>query len=259
MKTSNNTILITGGSGGIGFELASQLLALGNTVIVTGRDQANLDSAKRKLPGLHTIRSDVGNAAEIAGLYRQVVEEFPRLNVLVNNAGVMRKINLHTFGPDLEDITQEIEINLNGTIRMVMQFLPHLKDQSHAAIVNVSSGLAFTPFPISPIYGASKAGVRAFTRALRIQLKHTNIQVFELAPPAIDTSLNDKFAEELKGSPVMEVAKLVTEAIKGIEKNQLEIRPGMANTLKIMSRLAPEFILGQLSKPVDQMLAETKG
>jgi uncharacterized oxidoreductase len=119
MKLIGNTILITGGTSGIGFELASRLIALGNTVIVTGRSQSKLDAARQKLSGVHTIKSDVSDPTAIARLYQQIVEEFPDFNILINNAGIMRKINLQTFGSDLQDITGEVEVNLNGVIRMV--------------------------------------------------------------------------------------------------------------------------------------------
>ncbi|WP_438034242.1 SDR family oxidoreductase [Sorangium sp. So ce204] len=258
MKLQGNTILITGGSGGIGFELASQLLRRGNTVIVTGRDQGALDAARRRLPGLRTLQSDVRDPHAIAALHERVMKDFPAMNVLINNAGIMRKVNLQTFGADLQGITEEIEINLSGSIRMVMQFLPHLKAQARAAIVNVSSGLAFNPYPIAPIYGATKAGIHSFTQSLRVQLKQTNVRVFELAPPAVDTPLNHTFADELRGTPLMSVAKLVDETLKGLERDRPEIRVGFANVSKLMSRIAPGFILKQLSKPVDQMLAQMK-
>jgi uncharacterized oxidoreductase len=258
MKLEGNTILITGGSGGIGFELASQLLRRGNTVVVTGRDQTALESARQRLPGLHTIRSDVRDPQAITSLFRQVATTFPGMNVLINNAGVMRKINLQTFGSDLQDVTEEIDINLSGPIRMVMQFLPLLKRQDQPAVVNVSSGLAFNPYPIAPIYGATKAALHSFTQSLRVQLQHTNIKVFELAPPAVDTPLNHKFAEDLKGAPLMTAAKLVEQALKELERDRLEIRVGLANVMKLLSRIAPNFILKQLSKPVDQMLAQMK-
>jgi uncharacterized oxidoreductase len=258
MKTSGNTVLITGGTSGIGFELATQLAKRGNRVIVTGRARPALEAARERLPDVAFIESDVSDGRAIVELHRRVLAEFPQLNMLINNAGIMRKINLHTFGPGLDDITREVDINLGGTIKMVMQFLPHLKAQGHAAIVNVTSGLAFNPYPISPIYGATKAAIHSFTQSLRIQMKNTNVKVFELAPPAVDTQLNHAFAQDLKGTPLMSVTKLVDEALKGIEKDRLEIRVGFANVSKLMSRLAPGFILKLLSKPVDQMLAEMK-
>lgn len=260
MKLTGNTILITGGTSGIGFELATRLTALGNAVIVTGSSQSKLDAATRKLPGLHAIKSDVSDPTAIARLHRQFVEEFPRLNVLINNAGIMRKINLQTFGTDLQDITREVEVNLNGVIRMVAQFLPRLKAQNRAAIVNVSSGLAFVPLAISPVYCATKAAIHSFTQSLRIQLKNTNVAVFELAPPITATPLfSDGININDVGVKPMDVKTLVKYAIDGFERDRLEIRPGPSNRLKIMSRLAPNFILKQLSKPVDRMLAEPKG
>jgi uncharacterized oxidoreductase len=257
MNVSGNTILITGGTSGIGFELATQLLALENTVIVTGQSQPHLDFARRTLPGVRAIKSDLGDPAAIANLYQQIADEFPNLNVLINNAGIMRKINLQTFGSNLQDVTREVEINLNGAIRMVVEFLPLLKMQNRAAIVNISSGLAFVPLPISPVYCATKAAIHSFTQSLRIQLRNTNITVFELAPPITATSLfrGDMSANDVGVKP-MDVKILVNRAIDGIKKDRLEIRPGLSNMLKIMSRLAPNFILRQLSKSVDRVLTQ---
>jgi len=255
MKIADKTILITGGTSGIGFELAAQLLRLGNTVIITGRDPAKLAAAQKNLPQVHTLQSDVSDPQAIPVLFDKVTKAFPALNILINNAGIMRKINLHDA--DLEDIAREIETNLSGPVRMVKQFLPHLKTRESAAIINVSSGLAFIPFPISPVYSATKAGLHAYTECLRVQLKNTRIKVFELAPPATDTPLltGDFHPDDMKGVRVMDLAKMVEQAIQGLRKDQLEIRPGLSNVLKLMSRIAPQFMLNQLSKPVDRMLA----
>jgi uncharacterized oxidoreductase len=257
MKLSNNTILITGGASGIGFELASQFLALKNTVLITGRDQGRLDVAKAKLPGVHTFASDASNAIAIGALFDKVTREYPALNVLINNAGIMHEINLQTAKPS-DDLCAEIETNLNGPIRMIQRFLPHLKNQPEAAIMNVSSGLAFVPLPTSPAYCATKAGLHSFTLSLRVQLKNTKVKVFELAPPATDTPLLDQsHPEDFKGIRIMSVAEMVQRAIKGFENDEMEIRPGPSNQLKLMNRIAPQFILDQLSKPVDRMLAES--
>lgn len=259
MKMSGNTVLITGGTSGIGLELANQLASLGNTVIVTGRDQAKLDLIGKEHPSLTTINSDVSDPAAIAQLYERVTKEFPKLNVLINNAGIMRKINLQDKGVDLEDLVREIETNLTGPVRMVKQFLPHLKLQGSSAIVNVSSGLAFVPFPISPIYSATKAGLHAFTRSLRVQLKNTSVRVFELAPPSTQTPLQNAFdSTDVKASANMDVNKLARKAIKGLTRDRLEIRPGASNVLKWISRIAPGIGLRLTSGPVDAMLARTQ-
>lgn len=255
MQTTKNTILITGGTSGIGFELAKQLSALGNTILVTGRDPARLERAKKLLPNVHTFQSDVSDIKSIESLYSAVVGKFPELNILINNAGIMKMINLHEEGP-IEQLTQEIDINLHGPIRMVRTFLAHLKKKQAAAIMNVSSGLAFVPLPTSPVYCATKAALHSYTQSLRVQLKHTSVKVFELAPPATATELlsGSMDSEDMKGIAVMSVEQMVKAAVVGLQKDQFEIRPGQANQLKLMSRLAPQFILNQLSKPVDRML-----
>ena len=247
MKLEKRTILITGGTSGIGLEMAKQLLERGNTVIITGRDQARLEVAKRTLPGIHIFKSDVSDPAAIATLHDQVIAQFPALDILINNAGIMRNLNLNQ-NRDLTDVTREIEINLSGPVRMVQQFLPHLKTRRDALIVNVSSGLAFIPFPISPVYSATKAGIHAFTQCLRIQLEGSSVRVVELAPPGVETPLfRGEFAEETKGQKGMDVVVLVKAIIAGIEAGKTEIRPGLSNVLKSMSRIAPEFMLKQIS------------
>lgn len=254
MNLSNNTILITGGTSGIGLEFTKQLVNLGNTVIITGRDQAKLDKTKKAFPNVYIFLSDVSDPKDIRELHRKVVTQFPSLNVLINNAGEMRKINLHDTSYDLENITREIEINLSGPIRMIQQFLPHLKTQKSAAIFNVTSGLALIPFPISPIHGATKSGLRSYTKSLRIQMKNTNIKVFDLVAPGAKTPLNDKFENDIDPKTLMKADKLVAVAIKELENNTFEIYPGAAKAIKIISRLAPGFLLKQLSKPMDKLL-----
>lgn len=250
MELTDNTILITGGTSGFGYEFAAQLLALGNTVLITGRDPAKLDQTKRKLPGVHLFQSDVSDLEAIILLFENVTKQFPDLNILINNAGEMRKINLHDTATDLLDITREIDINLIGPIRMVQQFLPHLKTKKSAAILNVTSGLALVPFPISPIYGATKSGLRSYTQSLRVQLKNTAVKVFELVAPAAKTPLNDTFMgiDGFDSSTLMEPGKLVDAAIRGLQKDQFEIYPGVARIMKLMSRIAPKFLLSQTSK-----------
>jgi uncharacterized oxidoreductase len=249
MNMTRNTILITGGSSGIGFELARQLCE-DNTVIITGRDSEKLKAAKSALPKIHAIQSDVSDPGAIAALQVQATRDFPPLNILVNNAGIMRKINLRGSEADPLAITCEIETNLSGPIRTVSQFLPHLQKQPTAAIVNVTSGLAFVPFPISPVYSATKAGLHAFTQALRIQMRKTRVKIFELAPPGTETPLfrGDFDTTDLGNVKGMDVAKLARLAIRGMQNDVPEIRPGLSNLLKLMSRIAPGFALALLAK-----------
>ena len=257
MNLSHNTILIIGGTSGIGFELARQLLAKNNTVIITGREEAKLEAVRRQLPGLKTAVCDVSDPRSIAALHEHIAAAYPGLNVLINCAGIMRKLNLHRAGADLMDATREITTNLNGTIWGCLQFLPLLKGQPTATIVNVSSGLAFVPMPISPIYCASKAAIHSFTQSLRMQLQDSAVRVVELAPPATETPLfhADFTSEDTGGMVPMPVATLVAHALAGLARDVTEIRPGLANVLKIASRVAPRFMLKQLSKSVPAMLA----
>ncbi|MGV3765512.1 MAG: SDR family oxidoreductase [Chitinophagaceae bacterium] len=249
MRLTNNTILITGGTSGFGLEFAKRFLTLGNTVIITGRNQAKLNEIKTLLPGIHAFRSDVAKAEDIRALYHQVLNQFPGLNMLINNAGEMRKISLH-HNHELTDITREIDINLTGPVRMVQQFLPHLKTKANAAIVNVTSGIALMAFPIAPIYSASKSGLRAYTQTLRIQLKHTNVKVMELVAPGSNTPLNHKFTEDrsVNESMLMTPEKIVEAAIDGMKRDRHTVYPGLSKLIRVLSRVAPGFLLKQAGK-----------
>ena len=248
MKLKQRTVLITGGTSGIGLELARQLLGRGNMVIVTGRDQDALDAAARTLPGVHAFKSDVSDPQAITALCEAVVARFPALDTLINNAGIMRNIRLDGER-SLQDVTREIEVNLSGPVRMVQQFLPHLMSRPGALVVNVSSGLAFVPLPAAPIYCATKAAIHSYTQSLRVQLKGKGITVVELAPPGVETPLfRGEFAEETRGQKAMDPKELVRRALAGIEANKPEIRPGLSNVLNAMSRLAPRLMLSQMVK-----------
>lgn len=244
MNLQNNTILITGGTSGFGYEFAARFIALGNTVIITGRNAEKLQETKQKLPAVHIIQSDVRNPEDITRLYQQVIRQFPTLNILINNAGEMRKLILQQQGA-ATDITREIEINLMGPIRMTEQFLPHLKQQHNAAILNVTSGIALMPMPLTPVYSASKAGLRFFTQALRVQLKNTAIKVFELVAPGSPTPLNDKFLNVDGFNPkmLMPADKIIDAAINGMKKDKYEIYPGIFTVLRYVIRLFPGAML----------------
>ncbi|MDQ2718263.1 MAG: SDR family NAD(P)-dependent oxidoreductase [Bacteroidota bacterium] len=257
MKLNNSTVLITGGTSGIGLEFVKQLSEQdAANIIITGRDLSKLEKAKKQYPKVHIFQSDVSEPKDIETLYQNVIGQFPALNIIINNAGIMRNMDLQDTSMDLENITREIDINLSGTIRMVQQFLPHLKKKESAAIVNVSSGLAFVPFPLSPVYSATKAGVHAYTRVLRLQLKNTKVKVFELAPPGTNTDLMDNFKGLVDEKQNMDVDKMVGAAIHGMLKDKMEIKPGVAKVLKIMSRVAPNFILNFMDKSMEKAKAK---
>lgn len=243
MDLKNSTTLITGGTSGIGLELVKQLTQQGSTIIVTGRKQESLNDTKMRFPKIHVFQSDVSDPLDIERLYEEVTKQYPDLNIIVNNAGEMRLLDLQDASKDLENITREIDINLTGAIRMAHQFLPHLIKKPAAAIVNVSSAIAFMPYSTAPVYSASKAGVHAYTQALRLQLNKTCVKVFELIPPGVNTNLQNDWVLPPNPSQMMDVDKLVSVAIKGLLNDTPEIKPFLVNLIKFLSRLMPNQLM----------------
>jgi uncharacterized oxidoreductase len=187
MKMTGNTILITGGGSGIGRELALRFHALGNEVIVAGRRLDRLEETTAGREGMHPYVLDMEDPARIAAFAERVVAAHPNLNVLVNNAGIMRREDL-TRRRDLRDAEETIVTNLLGPIRLTDALIDHLAARPDAAVVNVSSGLAFVPLSATPTYSATKAAIHSYTVSLRKQLKG-KVEVIELAPPAVRTEL----------------------------------------------------------------------
>ena len=187
MKTSGNTILLTGGGSGIGRELARRWHDLGNTVIVAGRTAASLEETAKGYANIHAMTVDADDPADIARFAHEVIAAHPALNVLVNNAGIMRFEDI-TAPRDLADAEATITTNLLGPIRMTDAFIEHLSAQADAAIVNVSSGLAFVPMARTATYSATKAAVHSYTVALRVALAG-KVEVIEIIPPAVQTEL----------------------------------------------------------------------
>ncbi len=245
MRLTGRTILITGGSAGIGLAFAFKFLELGNEVIVTGRRQAVLDEVKARYPALHTIQSDIADPVQIAALAARVKADFPGLDVLMNNAGVGAAMNLKAPASDLAALTSEVDINLGGVIRMTSALIDVLT-ANRGTIINVSSGLAFVPLPSNAIYSATKAAVHSYTQSLRFQLETSGIEVIELMPPAVRTDLTDEFAEH--GISMISTEELVKLSFAGLQSGKVEIRPGQTKQLAFMRRLAPNFINRQLWK-----------
>jgi uncharacterized oxidoreductase len=243
MDLKNSTILITGGTSGIGLELVKQLSEHGSKIIVTGRKLDALQETKKKFPDIHTFQSDVSNPRDIEQLYKDVTRQFPDLNIIINNAGLMRLIDLQDTSLDLENINQEITTNLSGTIQMVHQFLPHLLQQKSAAIVNVSSGIAFMSYAPAPIYSATKAGVRAYTQALRLQLEDTNVKVFEMIPPGVKTNLQNDWEKQPNEAMMMTADKMVKVAVDGILVDKKELKPFVIRLIQFATKLVPNLLL----------------
>jgi uncharacterized oxidoreductase len=246
MKLTGRTILITGGSAGIGLAFAVKFLELGNQVIITGRRQGMLDQVKSRYPKLHAIQSDVADPAEIAALAARVKAEFPKLDVLMNNAGISHYKNLKATAVDLAGLTTELNVNVGGVIRMTSAFIDILK-ANKGSLINVSSALAFVPLPCIPIYCATKAAIHSYTLSLRFQLQETGVDVIELMPPAVKTDMTADLPEG-DGITLITTEELVKQSFKALKAGSQEIRPGQSSQLAFMSRLAPNFINGQLWK-----------
>ena len=189
MNLTGNTILITGGGSGIGRGLAEELHKLGNQVVIAGRRKQALDETTAANPGMKSLTVDIENPAAIRTFAAQVAAEFPALNMLINNAGIMRRENLLAPQPDLADAEAIVTTNLLGPIRLTAALLPLLQKQPHSAIMNVSSGLAFLPMALTPTYCATKAAIHSYTLSLRHQLRATGTEVLELIPPYVATHL----------------------------------------------------------------------
>ena len=189
MNISGNTILITGGGGGIGRALAEALHAKGNTIIVTGRRRAVLDETIVANPGMRSFVLDIEDRDAVAAFGKTIVADHPNLNVLVNNAGIMQRENLLTDPVDLTTAEATVATNLLGPLRLTAALLPHLLGQPQATVMTVSSGLAFVPIAMAPTYCATKAAIHSWSQTLRYQLRNTNVEVLELAPPYVQTEL----------------------------------------------------------------------
>ena len=212
MKLSGNTILITGGGSGIGLGLAEAFLRLDNQVIVAGRTASKLETAQKLGCKIFTV--DMTQASSIRSMAEQVLREFPGLNTVIHNAGIMKNENLlKGASPSIEDET--IATNVLGPMRLTDALLAHLIKQKSATIMTVTSGLAFLPLAMTPTYSASKAAIHSYTQSLRYQLKETAVSVIELAPPYVQTQLmGDRQANDPNAMPLKEFIAEVFQILK---------------------------------------------
>jgi uncharacterized oxidoreductase len=226
MILKGNTILITGGGSGIGRGLAEAFHAAGNQVIIAGRRPQALAETTSANPGMKSLMLDVEDPEKIRSFAAKVAAEYPALNVLINNAGIMRLENLLAQPADLADMEQIINTNLLGPIRLTAALLPLLGRQPRSTVMNVSSGLAFVPLALTPTYCATKAAIHSYTLSLRYQLKATKTEVLELVPPYVATDLMGGGAADPRAMPldkftteVMEILKTKPDATEICVKN----------------------------------------
>ena len=247
MDIAGNTVLITGGSSGIGYAMAESFLLGGSEVIVCARRGDRLVEARKRQPRLHIKTCDVGDEQDRSALVRWVLEKFERLNVLVNNAGVQRDVDFTAGAAEFLAGDNEIRVNLEAPIVLSGMLVPHLRAKTGAAIINVSSGLGFVPAVKMPVYSASKAGLHAFSMALRRQLLPLGIKVFEVVPPAVDTELNPEGRVKRGNFKASVTAtEFVAAVMKGLQGDVFEIGYGMTEGLIKASR-------ADLDKSFEQM------
>ena len=189
MNTKGNTILITGGASGIGRGLAECFHRLGNQVIIAGRRQQALDELTADYPGMQSLRLDIADPADITAFAADIIARHPTLNVVINNAGIREPEDITAAPGYLDNAERTIAINLLGPIRLTAALLPHLLAQPQAAVLTVSSGLAFVPMAATPTYSATKAAIHSYSMSLRHQLRDTAVEVIEIAPPYVQTEL----------------------------------------------------------------------
>jgi uncharacterized oxidoreductase len=243
MNLSNNTVLVTGGASGIGLALAVRFLQAGSTVVIVGRRADKLAEAQARHPGLRTHVADVATAADRQALATWVTTEFPALNVLVNNAGIQNRVRIADLATDWETHRQELAINLEAPMHLSALLLPHLQQQAGAAIINVTSGLAFVPVVAVPLYSATKAALHSFTLSLRQQLAATGVQVLEILPPAVDTDLGGPGLHTY-GVPLETFADAVMARLAAGES---EIGYGMSEQFRAASRAELDASFQQLN------------
>lgn len=214
MNITDNTILITGGGSGIGRALAEALHERGNRIIITGRREAPLADAAAANPGMAFATLDMTDAAAIRAFADTVVKDHPALNVVINNAGIMKAETLTAL--DLDTLEATVATNLLGPIRLTAALLPHLSARPAATVMTVSSGLAFIPLTATPTYNATKAAIHSWSESLRHQFADTAIEVLELVPPAVATNLMPGHAEDPNSMPL---ADFIDEALGLIERD----------------------------------------
>jgi len=224
MKTTDNTILITGGSAGIGFEMAKLFSAKGNHVIITGRDADRLANAAKELGNVTTIISDISKEEDTNVLVERIYKDFPNLNLVVNNAGHAVLYSLADEKANAyENASQEMLTNYLAIVRLTEKLLPLLKQQETAAFVNVSSITAFASGKTLPTYGVSKAALHAYSQILRLTLaEQTSVKVFELMPPLVDTT----FSAGIGGQNGIKPSVVAERLLQGLENDEYEIHVG---------------------------------
>lgn len=243
MNLKNNTVLVTGGSSGIGLELSIALIKKGNKVIICGKSSEKLLAAKRQEPNLITYQCDLSNSNDCSSFTTTIIENHPDLNILINNAATVNKIDFINNADAIELAENEYQTNLLAPIRLIKKLYKLISNNEASAIINITTGLIYAPRVIYPFYNSSKSALHSFTQTLRLGLKNEKTEVFEVMFPAVNTPWH-------KGNPpkiAISAKEAVRQMIKGLEQGKPEIRVGGAKILYLMSRIAPGFALKKVN------------
>ncbi len=243
MKLSNNTIFITGGSSGIGLEMAHALTQKGNQVIICGRSTEKLEKAAQTIPGLKILQCDLSKSKERKQLVNRVMKKHPECNVLINNAAVVHKTDFFSDQDMIEKANLEIETNFTAPVELTKLFSPHLEKNPGSAIIYITTGLVYSPKAAYPIYCATKSALHSFIKTLRWQIKDIPISIYEVLMPAVDTPFHRGNPPQIAISP----NKAVKEMMDKLEKDQKEIKIGPVGVLHYLSRIAPGFTMKKVN------------
>lgn len=244
MKLQNRTILVTGGTSGVGRELVKQLVQKKNSVIVISRNPVNLECLHREFPSVRTYQCSLANGMDIEKTISDISKDFPCLSVVINNAGIQETPTFLDKSFSYDGIENEVNINLIAPIKICALMLGNLLNlQEKAAFVNITSGLALFPKKTSAVYCATKAGLHNFSRSFRYQLEETNVDVFEAILPIVDTPMT-----EGRGKGKISAAKAASAIISGIEKGKEEIYVGKSRLIPMLARISPSLMTGIMKK-----------
>ncbi len=244
MNLKNSTVLITGGSSGIGLELSKVFVQKGNKVIICGKSNERLLAAKKAIPQLVTYQCDLSNSQECVDFAQKIKKNHPDLNILINNAAIVNKIDFINDENAIELAENEYQTNLIAPIRLIKLLYKTINTNESSAIINITTGLIYAPRVIYPFYNSSKSALHSFTQTLRIRLKDKKTKVIEVMFPAVNTPWHQGTPPKIAISTEL----AVSEMINGLEKRKSEIRVGGSRILYLMSRLAPSFALKKVNE-----------
>lgn len=244
MKLKDNTILITGGSSGIGLELAKVLVKKGNRVLICGRSITKLEQARQQIPEIEIFACDLAIHAERIELYKRVAENYPECNVLINNAAVVSRTDFRKDEAMLEKAEAEVQTNLMAPIALSKLFLPLLEKNDNTAIINISTGLVYAPKAVYPIYNATKAALHSFSQVLRHQLRENPVKIVEVLMTVVDTPWHGGEVPRMAISPQAAVKEMLSKVGQGQE----EIRIAKVGMLYLLSRISPALAFRIINK-----------